>query len=243
MTGTIDIQRAREALASLPAETSYGEPPPPEHVYVPSPHLKAMDPDTMLVTGMRGAGKTFWWSALQQSSVRQLLGLYNNLSTLGENTEVRTGFGVRPAPDHYPSKDVLLHLIQHAGVEPRIIWRTVQAWQLAPHDHPFRKQDDWSKRTGYVDDHPEVIDRLFGMRDDEFDHKGVFFLLLFDALDRCSDDRRVMYKLVRGLMQTAIDMRSYRRIRIKCSCGPTRTTRPRSATSPMLRRSLLRPSS
>lgn len=215
MTGTIDIQRAREALASLPAETSYGEPPPPEHVYVPSPHLKAMDPDTMLVTGMRGAGKTFWWSALQQPIVRQLLGLHTNPSTLGESTEVRTGFGARPAHDHYPSTDVLLHLVQRAGVEPKIIWRTVQAWHLAPHDHPFRKQDDWSKRAGYVDDHPDVIDRLFGMRDDEFDHKGVFFLLLFDALDRCSDDRRVMYKLVRGLMQTALDMRSYRKIRIK----------------------------
>ena len=75
MTGTIDPQRAREALASLPEGTSHGEPPAPEHVYVPSPHLKAMDPDTMLVTGMRGAGKTFWWSALQQADVRRLLGL------------------------------------------------------------------------------------------------------------------------------------------------------------------------
>ena len=32
---------------------------------------------------------------------------------------------------------------------------------------------------------------------------------------RCSDDWKVMYGLIRGLMQTAIDMRSYRRIRIK----------------------------
>ena len=169
----------------------------------------------MLVTGIRGAGKTFWWSALQQPGVRQLLGSYANQSTLGENTEVRTGFGVTPAPDNYPSKDALLHLVQGTGVAPRIIWRTVQAWHLAPHDHPLRQQDDWSKRTGYASDHPEIIDRLFAARDVEFDQKGVFFLLLFDALDRCSDDRRGMYRLVRGLMQTAIDMRSYRKIRIK----------------------------
>ena len=215
MTGTIDLQRAREALASLPEGTSHGEPPAPEHVYVPSPHLKAMDPDTMLVTGMRGAGKTFWWSALQQADVRRLLRRYANQSALGENTEVRTGFGVRPDLDHYPGKDVLRDLVQRTGVEPRIIWRTVQAWHLAPHDHPFRQRDDWIERTGYVDDNPEMIDRLFAMRDVEFDRKGVFFLILFDALDRCSDDWRVMYRLIRGLMQTAIDMRSYRRIRVK----------------------------
>ena len=40
-------------------------PPPPKHIYLPPSHLKAMDPDNILVTGMRGAGKTFWWSALQ----------------------------------------------------------------------------------------------------------------------------------------------------------------------------------
>ena len=65
MTSTIDVKEARGALTELPQETWYGEPPS---------HLKAMDSDNMLVTGMRGAGKTFWWSALQNRDVRQLVG-------------------------------------------------------------------------------------------------------------------------------------------------------------------------
>ena len=70
----IDVQTVREALADLPDETSYGESLKPEHVYLPRSHLKATDPNTLIVTGMRGAGKTFWWSALQNSTVRQLVG-------------------------------------------------------------------------------------------------------------------------------------------------------------------------
>ena len=95
------------------------------------------------------------------------------------------------------------------GVEPRTIWRTVQAWQLADndHDHPLRRQTSWADRVKYVSSDPEAIERLFQERDAEFDKKGVYFLMLFDALDRCSDEWKDMYRAIRGLLQTALDMR------------------------------------
>ena len=40
-------------------------------------------------------------------------------------------------------------------------------------------------------------------------------MLLFDALDRCADDWKEMYRAIRGLLQTALEMRSYRRLRVK----------------------------
>ena len=89
----IDANMVREALADLPDETSYGELPEPEYVYLPRSHVNAVDPNTLLVTGMRGAGKTFWWNALQISAVRQLVGQSTRKSSLGEGTEARTGFG------------------------------------------------------------------------------------------------------------------------------------------------------
>ena len=214
MTSAIDVTRAREALAALPEGTSHGETPTPDHVYLPPSHVKAMDPDTLVVTGMRGAGKTFWWSALQDSDVRRLVGRSAARSALGGNAEVRTGFGVKPSPDDYPGKDVLRRLLDD-GVEPRTIWRTVQSWHLAPDDHPLRRNATWKDRVRHVDREPEQIDRLFQQRDTEFDGKGSYFLVLFDALDRCSDDWKAMYRLIRGLMQAAIDVRSYRRLRIK----------------------------
>ena len=215
MTSAIDVTQAREALAALPEGTSHGdERPAPDHVYLPPSHVKAMDPDTLVVTGMRGAGKTFWWSALQDPGVRRLVGQSAARSALGENAEVRTGFGVKPSPDDYPSKDALRRLLAD-GVEPRTIWRTVHSWRLAPDDHPLRRNATWKDRVRHVDDDPEQIDRLFQQRDTEFDDKGSYFLVLFDALDRCSDDWKAMYRLIRGLMQAAIDVRPYRRLRIK----------------------------
>jgi len=183
-------------------------------VYLPRSHLKAMDPNTPLVTGMRGAGKTFWWSALRNRAVRRIVDQANTPSRLGENAEVRTGFGITPAPDQYPGKDTLRQLM-NAGIEPRMVWRTVLAWQLAPEDHPLRHEKSWRDRTGYVGGNPETIDVLFWERDTELDRRGVYFLGLFDALDRCADDWNEMYRAIRGLMQTALEMRSYRRLRAK----------------------------
>ena len=62
-----------------------------EHVYLPRSHLKAMAPDYLLVTGMRGAGKTFWWSTLQDGDVWRLIGLAEECPPLNEYTEVRAG--------------------------------------------------------------------------------------------------------------------------------------------------------
>ncbi len=210
----IPVETARSALTALPQATSHGHQPTPSDVYLPRSHLKALHPDNLLVTGMRGAGKTFWWSALQDSDVRGLVGQLAERSTLSERTEIRTGFGVTQDPEKYPSKDILRSLMR-AGIEPRDIWRAVQAWQVAPSSHPLRLQPTWQHRTRYVIDNPELIERLFAERDREFDRNGVYFLVLFDALDRCADDWREMYRVIRGLLQTAIELRSYRRLRVK----------------------------
>ena len=214
ITNSIDAPQTREALAELPEGTSHGEAPAPEHVYLPRSHLKAMHPDCLLVTGMRGAGKTFWWSALQNDGVRDMVGRQAHRVALSELTQVRTGFGITPSLEKYPSKDVLRHLFRN-GVEPRIVWRTVYAWQLASCDHPLRECDSWPSRTKFVDENPESVDLMFQQRDIEFDQKGIFFIVLFDALDRCADDWNEMYGAIRGLLQNALDVRAYRRLRVK----------------------------
>ena len=216
--GAIDVVgEARAALARLPDGAGHGETPAPEHVYLPRSHLKAMEPDRLLVTGMRGAGKTFWWSALQAGGVRRLVGQAEERAPLNEHTEVRAGFGIEPAPDEYPGKDALRALMDD-GFEPRIVWRTIQAWQLARDEyppHPLRRQDSWGTRTKYVAERPEAIERLFQERDAELDRRGACFLIVFDGLDRCADDWKEASRLVRGLLQTAHEMRSYRKLRVK----------------------------
>ena len=207
-------KQTRKALAALPEGTSHGETPAPHQVYLPRSHVNALHPDNLLVTGIRGAGKTFWWSALQDSDIRHLVGHYSHRSPLSEKTEVRTGFGVKPAVDHYPNEVGLRDMLS-TGVEPRFVWRTVHAWQLTAEGHPLRRYDSWSGRAEYVVQHPDAIQRLFQERDLEFARKDVYFLILFDALDRCSDDWKSMYRLLRGLLQFALELRSYRRLRAK----------------------------
>ena len=205
--------KVRAALERLP-DTIFSEQPELENVYFPQSHLKAMHPDVAVVTGMRGAGKTVWWGALQQPAVRKLIGEHYQRTGISNNTVVRTGFGAPRAVDEYPSEDVLADLIR-LEIAPRLVWRTVQAWQLAPKAHPLRQREDWRRRVKYVGNNPEQIDRLFAERDAKLARDGGHVVMIYDALDRSADDWRTMYRIIRGLLQTALDMRGYRHIRVK----------------------------
>lgn len=213
MTSGIDPQIGRLALGKLPAGTSYGEQPQPQEVYLPRSHLKALEPDALLVTGTRGAGKTFWWSALQDGNVRRFLA-QSERTRLSENTVVRVGFGVRSMPEEYPGVEALQTL--RANRTSRDIWRTMLAWQLAKGtEHPLANLASWEDRTEFVAGNTEGIDRFLQDRDDEFGWKGVVFLLLFDGLDRCAEDRAETNEMIRALLQVALEIRSFRHLRIK----------------------------
>ena len=56
---------------------------------------------------------------------------------------------------------------------------------------------------------------MFAARDEKLVRQGRRLVVIYDALDRSTDDWRTMYRIIRGLLQTALDMRSYRRIRVK----------------------------
>ena len=212
MTSCVDPQIGRLALGKLPAGTSHGEPVQPQEVYLPRSHLKALDPDALLVTGMRGAGKTFWWSALQDGEVRRLVA-QSERTVLSENTIVRVGFGVRSAPV-YPGVEALRSL--RASRAPRDIWRTVLAWQLAKGmQHPLANLSSWSARADFVASNAEEIDQFLQDRDDELRWQGVMFLLLFDGLDRCAEDWAETNKMVAALLQVALEVRAYAQLRIK----------------------------
>jgi len=209
----IDVRTARKALKALPEGSEHGEAPPIKQVYLPQSHMKAIDPDAPLVIGMRGAGKTFWWSALQDPSVRRLIDRFGKRLGVSADTEIRTGFGVTPDPEKYPDKDVLRKLMGEN--EPRLIWRTVLARHISPEDHPLQREGTWAERVTYVANNPEEIARLFHERDGELDRKNAHFMILFDALDRCADEWHHMYAVIEGLLQNALEMRSYRRLRVK----------------------------
>lgn len=208
------INSARQAiLKTLPEETSHhGSAPSREFMHFPASHAKALHPDVQVVVGMRGAGKTFWWAALQEEKLRGLIAARVPGLRMFESAEVPAGFGERSEPDRYPGRDTLERLIQR-GHKPRSIWRTVVLRAL---DFPMPGNSGWEERVEYVENHPEEVEVFLYERDERLDEANRHAVVLFDALDRCASDWGTMNRLIRGLLETALDLRPYRRLRIKC---------------------------
>jgi hypothetical protein len=53
-------------------------------------------------------------------------------------------------------------------------------------------------------------------QDRKFEAEGTHWIILFDALDRSSSDWTAMNALIRGLLEVALELRPYRRLRVKC---------------------------
>lgn len=200
---------------ALPKDVSlHGEAPDPGNVYLPASHAKALRPNTMVVEGMRGAGKSFWWAALQQPPIRELVAKLSPVAELKDPIEVAVGFGETHKPDEYPDRDMLKQLLLQ-GSDPRLIWKTVIVHKLSGTGDPLRRMNLWQERYTWVRDNPEQVGRLLEAQDKEYDEKSTWFIVLFDALDRAADNWENMYILIRGLLETALEFRPYRRLRVK----------------------------
>lgn len=205
---------------ALPEETaSYGTEPQLAHTYLPAAHVKALHPNNMLVEGIRGSGKSFWWSALQSAELRASIGKQVGI---GSGTHVSIGFGQISNPNLYPGKDTLNDLFVKRRLEPRKIWLTVVFRQVASTVVPaeFKAQKDWLSRVKWVCAHPEIVEQVLYKLDQELEQSKQYHLVLFDALDRLSDEWVPMNHLVRGLLQLVLDFRSFRRFRLKVFARP-----------------------
>lgn len=205
-------------INTLPEDTSrHGTEPELRYTYLPATHAKALRPGSMLVVGIRGSGKSFWWSALQKPEHREAVGKDIGLS---KNTKVSTGFGERPSPDNYPGKDTLTNLL--LKFDTRSIWRAVVFNQVGSGRLPyeFNSLSTWEDRVNWLKANPEPVEKLFFDVDNKLELQQTYHLVLFDALDRTADDWKSMNQLVRGLLQSVLDFRSYKRIRLKMFVRP-----------------------
>jgi len=214
MSHALPITTTRRAiLDTLPEETSlFGGAPTPRFTHIPASHAKALHPDVQVVMGMRGAGKSFWWAALQNEQIRRMVAQRVPSLRLFTNATMHVGFGEKPDPDRYPGKDTLTHLLGK-GHEPRLIWRTVVLRALDW--KPLCSESDWEAKINELRSNPEQVERFLYERDTRLDRDNRHVIVLFDALDRCAADWDKMNRLIRGLLQTALDFRPYLRLRLK----------------------------
>lgn len=205
-----------EAAGTLD-QTQVSAQQPPSFTYVPPTHARALDPEATLVEGMRGAGKSFWWSLLASTEHREFVQANFPEAQLPPGSVVAQGFGTAFANQNYPDPETLSKLIK--SFKPRIIWRAV----LAVHarlDCGFEKLTSWPQRIQWVEDNPEKFSVALAAADQRLRSRGSTLLVLFDALDRLADDWQHIRPLAKGLLQVALEVRSTKNIRCKVYVRP-----------------------
>lgn len=202
-----------EALPEQPI--GHGEPLTHGFLYVPAAHLRALHPDSMLVVGTRGAGKSVWWAALQDTEHRKWVAQAAAAAPLDEDTLVSPGFGPKTnQPEDYPGSQTLRMLLER--YPPHLLWYTVIAWHATGKGEGLLgKNTTWEERVGWVKTHPEQVERGLSEADSRLANQGRKHLILFDALDRTSSQWEELRALLRGLLQALLDFRSFRAIRAK----------------------------
>lgn len=204
---------------SLPAvdQAGAGDTRRPAFTFVPPSHAKALDIESSVVEGIRGAGKSFWWAHLVSEAHRRYITQAFPDIRLGANFEAVQAFGAQSAATSAPSQDVLTALLKKHPA--RAIWRAVLA-HSAGFGAPFPAAANWANRVHWVAEQPEEFDELLRTKDAELEAKGTSLVVLFDALDRLVDDWQTIRPLARALLQLALDVRSTRRIRFKVFLRP-----------------------
>jgi hypothetical protein len=194
-------QELRLAILNAPLETSnFGETPEATTLYLPPSHLKALRLDAHIVVGGRGVGKSFWTSALQSELLRRQLGA--EIAGL-TGVEVAIGFSGQEKIDNYPNADVFSGLVGRTADAYYDLWRAVVLRWVARKSGNTIPCESWPVTVGWLQSKPEEAARLMQT---QRNWRG---LILFDALDRTSNDWQQMDEIVRGLLRTVLWLKSF----------------------------------
>ncbi|MCM8614179.1 hypothetical protein [Accumulibacter sp.] len=211
----------RGALRDLPNVAAWEnlEPPQLSEISVPPTHNKALSPETTIVEGMRGAGKSFWTAVLANDTTRAFVAAEARLAT-NQPLVVRVGFGLDLSNNDFPSPQFMAALVD-SPQPPDAIWRAVllrHALKLLEKDLPF--DDNWQSAVGWVAAQPAKVAETLATVDRELAAQGRTLLLLFDALDRLGDDWSRIRDLLTAALKLGLECRSRRALRCKFFLRP-----------------------
>ena len=231
----------RRAFAAIPPEPSTWSGVEARYVYLPDAHVRALHPDSMLVVGPRGSGKSFWWHALQNTQLVESLlagdgqfpmpvggripSFSGDHEQRGSRFTTSAGFGLGDDSTR-PTKRELEGCLATA-LKPKAIWETVVLWQAAGASHsasPLPDLKDWEARATWLVSNPAEVSTMFRAIDEALVRRGVPHVVLFDALDRTSDDLAAATGLLKGLLQVVLDLRSRKALRAKVFARPDMLT-------------------
>ncbi len=176
-------------------------------------HERALDPDSTVVIGDRGTGKSFWSAALNGIETSRLIAVQLPRLKL-DKIDTSWGFSVSARNQDHPSRRVLQRLQEDFGAED--IWRAVILHQLAGRHDEHPPADGWTERVRYVEADPAREEMLLDHISKHLREKRRRHLIIFDALDRTGSD----WKAIRGLLQVCLDLQGLPGIQAKLFMRP-----------------------
>lgn len=199
-----------------------------DDVYVPAQHRKALSLDTMVVRGMRGAGKSFWAEALKNDAIRRELA--RGLPALGWNnlTDCKAIQWDSRATQNLPSKQTLTRWLNKDGIDPLNIWGVLVLSKLdLPKELGFpdgSEFDPWTDRVLWANENPDAVFIALQKISDELNAANQQVLVVFDGLDLVASAFGDSRRLLRGLFQFLLHFRRSKGLRFKAFVREDMTT-------------------
>jgi hypothetical protein len=205
-----DWDLIRQAIINaIPSEPfNSGTPPLPEQMFIPSAHVKSLQLYSNLVIGARGVGKSTWTSALADKDLRRIIGA--NIPGL-EKTKVQIGFSESRETDKHITPDIIMGLLGK-DFSPYEIWLAVILRCVSNEASESIPRDSWELTAAWVKNNPEDWARIFQKVNTLFKNENSCELIVFDALDRISDDWTEANNIVRDLLRAVIRIKAYSNI-------------------------------
>lgn len=212
----------REAIMAAPFELdNTGERPHPGTLFIPMAHRKALSLDAVLVVGARGVGKSFWTAALSDQSLRRQIGA--SVPQLA-HANIHIGYAASPNIAAYPDRETFKALIDEMH-RPYVIWRAVVVRWMASSVKMDVPIQSWAATVDWVENNPEKVAQIAELANSQLEQGQAYGLIVFDALDRTSHSWDTMSDIVRDLLEVALWLRDFQRIRAKVFLRPDQLER------------------
>ena len=200
---------------------------PPEEwadVYIPQGHLKALHPQSMLIEGMRGSGKSFWSRVFTQPHLRHALSqsaidgwLKDELALitdckgiLWDKTDNSTSL---------PNKASVKNWLDSSSFDPMLFWAVIVLCQFPIDDALGMPEGDiydkWTARIQWAQVNPERVMSALHLCNEKQSSKAEQILVVIDGFDVVSTKFSHTQALMRGIFQLLLEFRYAKGLRFK----------------------------
>jgi hypothetical protein len=214
------LREAISAMDTSASSSATGEARPhADDIFAPEHHIGALDPNTTIVLGSRGAGKSFWAGVLANEDTRLVARkIYPSLKL--ENVRVELGF-TGQGGDNSVSRETIDAQVPlgEERIRGALLWRCVMLRAVQMAIDPNRNKPRISAMMQEFAD-PEDWEDAMTFADSQLSSKGLQVIVLFDALDAMAEDWNRLRDLTDALLSVSWSIRGYRATRAKLFLRP-----------------------